>query len=132
MPVYYTCLEIDDGEGRPPAQPTGRLCTGSRHTAKPQLTAEKSQRPFPALHRRRAPSGSDLRILGEGKPDGIVIGEVTKQILQPEHLVSLLSDYLRTALKREDRNRGRLRQMRQDHKEAEAGIARLLELVEKG
>ena len=66
------------------------------------------------------------------KLDGIVIGEVTKQILQPEHLVGLLCDYLRTALEREDRNRDRLRQMRQDHKEAEAGIARLLELVEKG
>lgn len=66
------------------------------------------------------------------KLDGIVIGEVTKQILQPEHLVGLLGDYLRTALEREDRNRDRLRQMRQDHKEAEAGIARLLELVEKG
>jgi len=66
------------------------------------------------------------------KLDGIVIGEVTKQILQPEHLVGLLGDYLRTALEREDRNRDRLRQMRQDHKESEAGIARLLELVEKG
>ena len=66
------------------------------------------------------------------KLDGIVIGEVTKQILQPDHLVGLLGDYLRTALEREDRNRDRLRQMRQDHKEAEAGIARLLELVEKG
>jgi len=39
--------------------------------------------------------------------------------------------FLRTAIEREDRNRDRLRQMRQDHKEAEAGIARLLELVEK-
>ena len=66
------------------------------------------------------------------KLDGIVIGEVTKQILQFEHLVSLFSDYLRTALEREDRNRDRLRQMRQDHKDAEVGIARLLELVEKG
>ena len=45
---------------------------------------------------------------------------------------TLLDEYLRTALEREDRNRDRLRQMRQDHKEAEAGIARLLELVEKG
>src|SRR3546814_18554800 len=66
------------------------------------------------------------------KLDGIVIGEVTKQILQPEHLVGLLGDYLRTALEREDRNRDQLRQMRQDHKESEAGIARLLELVGKG
>jgi len=66
------------------------------------------------------------------KLDDIVIGEVSKQILQPDHLVALLDEYLRTAIEREDRNRDRLRQMRQDHKEAEAGIARLLELVEKG
>lgn len=64
--------------------------------------------------------------------DDIVIGEVAKQILQPDHLKDLLGNYLRTAIEREDRNRDRLRQMRQDHKEAEAGIARLLELVEKG
>lgn len=66
------------------------------------------------------------------KLDGIVIGEVSEQILQPGHLKELLGEYLRTAIEREDRNRDRLRQMRQDHKEAEAGIARLLELVEKG
>src|SRR3546814_9458239 len=66
------------------------------------------------------------------KLDGIVIGEVTKQILQPEHLVGLLGDYLRTALEREDRNRDQLRQMRPDPKESEAGIARLLELAGKG
>jgi len=56
--------------------------------------------------------------------------EVTKQILQSDHLKELLGNYLRTAIEREDRDR--LRQMRQDHKEAEAGIAPLLELVEKG
>ena len=66
------------------------------------------------------------------KLDSIVIGEVTKHILQPDHLKTLLGDYLRTAIEREDRNRDRLRQMRQDHKEAEAGLTRLLELVEKG
>ena len=66
------------------------------------------------------------------KLDRIVIDEVSEQILQPEHLKDLLGEYLRTAIEREDRNRDRLRQMRQDHKEAEAGIARLLELVEKG
>ena len=66
------------------------------------------------------------------KLDDLVIGEVTKRVLQPEHLMELLGEYLRTAMEREDRNRDRLRQMRHDHKEAEAGIARLLELVEKG
>jgi site-specific DNA recombinase len=66
------------------------------------------------------------------KLDDIVIREVTKRVLQPQHLMELLGEYLRTAMEREDRNRARLRQMRHDHKEAEAGIARLLELVEKG
>src|SRR3546814_4312339 len=66
------------------------------------------------------------------KLDGIVIGEVTNQRLQPEQHVGLRGDYLRTAREREDRNRDQLRQMRQDHKESEAGIARLLELVGKG
>lgn len=66
------------------------------------------------------------------KLDSIVIGEVTKRILQPDHLVALLDEYLRTAIEREGRNRDRFRQMRQDRKETEAGIARLLRLVEKG
>ncbi|WP_336964958.1 hypothetical protein [Sphingobium aquiterrae] len=43
----------------------------------------------------------------------------------------MLGDYLQTAIEREDRNRDRLRQMRQDYKESEAGMARLLGLVEK-
>lgn len=66
------------------------------------------------------------------KLGGIVIGEVTKQILQPEHLVGLLGDYPHIALEREDRNRARLRQMRHDQKAAEAGITRLPGLVERG
>src|SRR5690606_14956963 len=43
-----------------------------------------------------------------------------------------LEEYLCTAIQREDRSREQLRQLRQAHKEAEVGIARLLELVEKG
>ncbi len=66
------------------------------------------------------------------KLDGIVIGEVTKRVLQPERLTSMLEAYLRSALEREDRNHDHVRQLRQDHKDAQAGIARLLELVEKG
>ena len=64
--------------------------------------------------------------------DGIVIGEVTKRILDPDRLKGLLEEYLCTAIQREDRSREQLRQLRQAHKEAEVGIARLLELVEKG
>jgi site-specific DNA recombinase len=66
------------------------------------------------------------------KLDRIVTNEVTERILQPERLRALLEEYLRTALEREDANRDKLRQLRQAHKEAEAGLARLLELVEKG
>ncbi|MFT4026589.1 MAG: recombinase family protein, partial [Novosphingobium sp.] len=66
------------------------------------------------------------------KLDRLVMREVTRRILDPERLKTLLEDYLRTALEREDRNRDQLRQLRQAHKEAEAGLARLLELVEKG
>ena len=66
------------------------------------------------------------------KLDQIVMGEVTRHILQPDRLKILLEDYLRTAIEREDRNREKLRQLRAAHKEAEAGLARLLELVEKG
>lgn len=39
--------------------------------------------------------------------------------------MGLLSDYLRTALEREERNRDRLSPC-QDHEEAQAGTARLL------
>ena len=66
------------------------------------------------------------------KLDNIVLGEVARCVLNPERLRAMLDAYVRTALEREDRNRERMRRLRQDHKETEAGIARLLELVEKG
>ena len=66
------------------------------------------------------------------KLDGIVLAEVTKRVLQPKRLGTMLDAYVRTELERDDRNREDMRQFRQDYKEAEAGIARLLELVEKG
>ncbi|WP_407925580.1 recombinase zinc beta ribbon domain-containing protein [Geminicoccus flavidas] len=61
--------------------------------------------------------------------DDIVLGEVTKRVLHPERLTVMLDAYLRTAQEPGDRQQD---QLRQDHKEAEAGITRLLELVEKG
>lgn len=67
-----------------------------------------------------------------GKLDDIVMGELAKRILEPDRLKKLLEEYLRTALEREERNREQLRQLRHALKDAEAGIARLLELVEKG
>jgi hypothetical protein len=66
------------------------------------------------------------------KLDTIVLGEVSKRVLQPDRLQTMLESYSRDALSREGHNRERLRQLRHDHKETEAGIARLLELVEAG
>lgn len=66
------------------------------------------------------------------KLDDIVLGEVTKRVLHPERLKVMLEAYTHDALAREDHHRERLRQLRHDHKETEAGIARLLELVETG
>ena len=64
--------------------------------------------------------------------DQIVIDEVTSRVLHPDRLRSLLEAYLKSAASRTDENKERLSQMRQAHKEAEAAIVRLLELVEKG
>ncbi|OQM73894.1 hypothetical protein [Manganibacter manganicus] len=66
------------------------------------------------------------------KLDEIVISEVTAHVLQPGRLYQLLEAYLKFAGQRADRDREHISRMRQDHKEAEAGIARLLALVEKG
>ena len=66
------------------------------------------------------------------KLDGIVIGEVTKRVLEPERMTEMLQEYVSTASEREQGNKGRLAKLRRDQTEAEAGIRRLLELVEKG
>src|SRR3546814_2695959 len=44
----------------------------------------------------------------------------------------LLDDYLQSSIERDDRNQHQLRRLRHEHKEADAGLARLLDLVEKG
>jgi hypothetical protein len=61
-----------------------------------------------------------------------VIEEVSSRILQPDRLRLLLEAYLKSTASRADETKERLSQMRQSHKEAEAAIMRLLELVEKG
>lgn len=66
------------------------------------------------------------------KLDCIVIGEVAKRVLKPERLMEMLHAYVKAASEREHADRDRLAKLRHDHKEAEAGIVRLLELVEKG
>jgi len=64
--------------------------------------------------------------------DEIVIDEVTSQVLDPTRLQVLLEAYLKSAASRTDDGKVRLSRMRQAHKDAEAAIVRLLELVEKG
>ena len=66
------------------------------------------------------------------KLDRIVMREVAHRILDPERLKALLEDYLKTAQQRDERHRDQLRNLRHAHAEAEAGLARLLDLVEKG
>ncbi len=64
--------------------------------------------------------------------DEIVVGEVAKRVLEPNRLGEMLQAYVRAGSDREDQNRERLAKLRHAHKEAEAAITRLLELVEKG
>lgn len=64
--------------------------------------------------------------------DDIVIEEVTGQVLKPDRLHRLLDAYVESDNERSDQHRERLSRARQDYKEAEAAITRLLALVEKG
>ena len=64
--------------------------------------------------------------------DEIAVGEVAKRVLEPNRLGEMLQAYVRAGSEREGQNRERLANFRHAHKEAEAAIARLLELVEKG
>jgi hypothetical protein len=66
------------------------------------------------------------------KLDGIAIGEVVKRVLEPERLTEMLQSYVKAASERENTDRDRLAKLRHEQKDAEAGIMRLLELVEKG
>lgn len=66
------------------------------------------------------------------KLDGIVTEEVTKRVLEPQRLTDMLQTYVKTASDRENADRDRVVKLRAAHKEAEAKIMRLLELVENG
>ena len=57
---------------------------------------------------------------------------MAKKVLDPARLTDMLSACARVGAEREGALRQRLSKLRQGHKDAEAGIARLLELVEKG
>ena len=66
------------------------------------------------------------------KLDKIVVGEVARQVLDPDRLAAMLNTYVQSAAAQADGAKTQLTKLRHDHTAAAAGIARLLELVEKG
>ncbi|MCF1709456.1 recombinase family protein [Tabrizicola sp. J26] len=64
--------------------------------------------------------------------DGIVIGQVIEQVLDPDRLKKVLEQYLLAAVDRADRNRDRIDLLRQKHRDVQTSLARLLTLVEQG
>jgi site-specific DNA recombinase len=66
------------------------------------------------------------------KLDEIVVGEVARQVLDPDRLAAMLDAYVQSATVQAVGAKAQLAKLRHDHTAAVAGIARLLELVEKG
>ena len=66
------------------------------------------------------------------KLDEIVVGEVARQVLDPDRLTAMLDAYVQSAAAQADGAKAQIAKLRHDHTAAVAGIARLLELVEKG
>jgi site-specific DNA recombinase len=66
------------------------------------------------------------------KLDEIVVGEVARQVLDPGRLNVMLDAYIQSTAAQADGAKGLLAKLRHDHTATVAGIARLLELVEKG
>jgi hypothetical protein len=66
------------------------------------------------------------------KLDDIVVGEVARQVLDPNRLAVMLDAYVQLAAAQSDGAKAQLAKLRHDHTAAVAGIARLLDLVEKG
>jgi site-specific DNA recombinase len=64
--------------------------------------------------------------------DEIVVGEVARQVLDPDRLRTMLEAYVQSAAAQADGAKARLAKLRHDHTGAAAWITRLLELVEKG
>ncbi len=64
--------------------------------------------------------------------DQIVIDEVNARVLHPDRLSDLLEAYLKSANSRSSQAKEQLSRLRQAHKDAEAGVVRLLTLVEQG
>jgi site-specific DNA recombinase len=66
------------------------------------------------------------------KLDEIVVGEVARQVLDPGRLNVMLDAYVQSTAAQADGAKALLAKLRPDHTATAAGIARLLELVEKG
>ena len=66
------------------------------------------------------------------KLDEIVVGEVARRVLDPDRLTAMLDAYVQSAAVQADGAKAQIAKLRHDHTAAAAGIARLLELVEKG
>ena len=64
--------------------------------------------------------------------DDIVIREVGKRILAPDHLKDLLEGFIKSTTSRAEQAREKLLKLKHSHKEAEASLQRLLSLVESG
>ena len=64
--------------------------------------------------------------------DETVTHQVAERVLNPERLRNMLEDYVRTSAQRDGDARERLSRLRQQHKEAETSITRLLQLGEQG
>jgi site-specific DNA recombinase len=64
--------------------------------------------------------------------DEIVVGEVARQVLDPVRLTAMPDAYVQSTAAQADGAKALLAKLRHDHTAAVAGIARLLELVEKG
>jgi site-specific DNA recombinase len=66
------------------------------------------------------------------KLDDIVVGEVARQVLDPNRLTAMLEAYVQSAAAQADGAKAEFAKLRLEHTAATAGITRLLELVEKG
>ena len=64
--------------------------------------------------------------------DEIVVGEVARHVLAPDRLTAMLDAYVTSAAAQAEGAKAKLTKLRHDQTAAAAGIARLLELVEKG
>ena len=60
------------------------------------------------------------------------MGEGARQVLDPDRLTAMLDAYVLSAAAEADGAKAQLAKLRHDHTAVVAGIARLLELVEKG